>query len=114
MSIVSLLFTAAHEMLHLAYFRLPGSEKDRINDLLENELNKSGNQMQLDKVQQYSPEEQYDEAHSFIGSESSNISAELEEYYAQYFESRDLTIKAYEDSKTSKELVSIIAHKKLI
>ncbi len=85
--------TAAHEMLHVAYDRLPGSEKDRINRLIDAALpsvlqSKSDLASRLEIYEKTEPGERYNELHSILGSEAEVLPAKLETYYAQYFKDR--------------------------
>lgn len=81
--------TAAHEMLHQAYDRLSGAERERVNVLLLDYYNSS----QLDesiraKIDSYKKHEGavlVNEMHSIFGSEVRKLPSELEEYYKKYF-----------------------------
>jgi chromosome segregation ATPase len=85
--------TAAHEMLHAAYQRLPDGEKSRINTLLEQQSRVLGvDQVRIDELMaQYAksePGERLNELHSILGSEVRSLNPELEAYYRQYFSDR--------------------------
>lgn len=84
--------TAAHEMLHAAYDRLSGSEKSRVNSLLETEYAKLKTDTKLAERMAFydrtEPGERDNELHSVIGTEISSISPELEVYYKKYFTDR--------------------------
>jgi hypothetical protein len=85
--------TAAHEMLHAAYDRLGGSEKSRINSLLETEYAKLKTDTKLAERMAFydrtEPGERDNELHSVIGTEIASISPELEAYYKKYFTDRN-------------------------
>jgi hypothetical protein len=83
--------TAAHEMLHAAYERLDDSEKQRINQLVENQLASVTDTRIKDLIELYDktePGERANELHSILGTEVKNLSPELEKYYSRYFKDR--------------------------
>jgi len=84
--------TMAHELLHSAYERLNSKEKNRINNLLNDELSLLKEDKELsDRLKNYEtsqPGSQNNELHSMLGTEYKNLSAELEEYYRNYFSNR--------------------------
>ena len=84
--------TAAHEMLHAAYDRLGGSEKARVNALLETEYAKLKTDAKLAERMAFydrtEPGERDNELHSVIGTEVVSVSPELEKYYTKYFSDR--------------------------
>lgn len=89
--------TAAHEMLHAAYVRLPEAEKNRVNTLLEKQSQSLGkDQARIDALMaEYAktePGERFNELHSILGSEIRSLSPELEAYYSQYFSDRSAVI----------------------
>lgn len=89
--------TAAHEMLHAAYQRLPKPEKDRVNSLLEAQSKSlAEDQQRIDELMaEYAktePGERYNELHSILGSEVPELIPELEMYYEQYFSERDAVV----------------------
>lgn len=90
--------TAAHEMLHAAYTRLSDSERDRIDSLLKVQLTNTTDQDILDLVALYDkiePGERWNELHSIFGTETAQLSSELETYYKQYFTDRSQVVAAY-------------------
>lgn len=89
--------TAAHEMLHAAYVRLPEAEKNRVNTLLEKQSQSLGeDQARIDALMaEYAktePGERFNELHSILGSEIRSLSPELETYYSQYFSDRSAVV----------------------
>lgn len=83
--------TAAHEMLHAAYERLSGSERDRINALLESQYERVDNPRIVQLIKQYQsqdPSSVDNELHSILGTEYGPLDDELEQYYSQYFDDR--------------------------
>jgi len=93
--------TAAHEMLHVVYDRLGESEKNRINTLLDVEAKKlESNEEFSDRMAFYArtePGERYNELHSIVATEVSDISSELEDYYKTYFNDRGKVLKLHDN-----------------
>jgi len=88
--------TAAHEMLHQAYDRLDGAERERINKLLE-DFYSSGKlnddiKTKLDSYKKQPDVVLVNEMHSIFGSEVRDLPAELEEYYKKYFVDRSKVV----------------------
>ena len=87
--------TAAHEMLHAAYDRLPNKERQRIDGLL-NDFYKT--QLQDERIKKTIASYKKanaplsNEMHSIFGTEVQNLSPELEAYYTQYFSDRKLVL----------------------
>jgi uncharacterized coiled-coil protein SlyX len=89
--------TAAHEMLHAAYERLSEDEKERIDQLLNEQFAQVTNQRILDLVAEYDTNDQAlinNELHSILPTELEELSSELEEYYQQLFDDRQLVVAA--------------------
>ncbi len=83
--------TAAHELLHAEYERMPDAEKKKVQKLLEN-VYKSGTDSKLEARMKYyektEPGQSFNELHSIIGTEFADIGPELETHYAKYFKNR--------------------------
>jgi chromosome segregation ATPase len=91
--------TAAHEVLHAGYERLSSEERERIDELTLAEYTKLNDKRIKDAVEAYrkrDPSIVPNELHSIIGTEVRDISSELENYYARYFENRK-SIVAYSE-----------------
>ena len=91
--------TAAHEMLHQAYQRLNKKEKTRINGLLQEYHDLHASQKLKDKIASYKksePDQLQNEMHSIFGTEASDLPAELETYYKQYFGDRKQVLALYQ------------------
>lgn len=90
--------TAAHEMLHAAYRRLPSGERRRIDTLLTNFYATGLTDQRIkDTIAAYKKSEPGDvvnEMHSVFGTEVGHLPAPLERYYSQYFHDRS-KITAY-------------------
>ncbi len=92
--------TAAHEMLHAAYDRLDGDERERVDGLLLRQFNEITDERILSLIEQYrsqDPSSVNNELHSILPTEYADLSPELEEYYSQYFVDR-LAVVALADS----------------
>jgi len=86
--------TAAHEMLHAAWDRLDSDTRAELSDLLEVEYDRlSGDTAFVERMEFYArtePGQRSNELHSIIGTESTDLSPALEEYYSQYFTDRSI------------------------
>jgi hypothetical protein len=83
--------TAAHEMLHAAYQRLSASDKQHINDLLNQQIKiglDASIKIVLEGYAKSEPGQELNELHSILGTEQASLSPELETYYTQYFSNR--------------------------
>lgn len=103
--------TASHEALHAVYERLSTGEKVYINDLLDKEYSKLAENDELrsrmDYYERTEPGQFHNELHSIIGTEKSEISRSLEEYYKKYFDDRQKVVKLHLGySNTIKELIA--------
>lgn len=96
--------TAAHEMLHAAYARLSGSEKARINQLVEQQaalLNDKELNELLAKYEITEPGQRANELHSFLGTQFPKLLPDLETYYSRYFSDRQAVVKAHQAYKAA-------------
>lgn len=88
--------TAAHEMLHAAFDRLDRASQDRLGVLLEEAYTAHGDDPELaERMDAYAvsqPGTRVTELHSIIGTEFSELSPELEQYYGQYFDDRSVVV----------------------
>jgi len=84
--------TAAHEMLHAAYRRLSGSERNTVNAMLTDYYNHGLTDQRIkDTLNSYKisePNDLVNEMHSIFGTEVAQLPAALEQYYRQYFTNR--------------------------
>ena len=84
--------TAAHEMLHGAYERLSGSERKRVDKLLQNyydnDLKDERIRSTIDAYKKTEPNDLVNEMHSIFATEVATLPAALEEYYSRYFSNR--------------------------
>lgn len=88
--------TAAHEMLHAAYDRLSASEKSQLHGWLEAYSNRLTDQRIKDTIKDYErtePGEHYNEMHSVFGTEVTDLTPELEQYYRRYFNDRQVVAR---------------------
>lgn len=87
--------TAAHEMLHVAYERLSMSERERIDELtlaVFDELENPRIQRTMEAYRQRDPAVVANELHSILPTEVRDIGDELEEYYRQFFDHRQVIV----------------------
>jgi hypothetical protein len=104
--------TAAHEMLHAAFDRLGGEEKQRIIGQLEAAFESLDNKRIKETMAAYQKRDASvvpNELHSIMATEVRNLPSELEDYYARYFKNRKKVVdysERYEQAFTErKELV---------
>lgn len=90
--------TAAHEMLHAAYFRLSRSERRRIDGLTTSFYAASKDPELREIVERYPAEERTNELHSLLGTQVADLSSELERHYRQYFSDRSRVVAAHAQS----------------
>lgn len=92
--------TSAHEMLHAAYDRLPRKEKSKIDKEIERVYPNVKNPRVRKNVEAYrakDPSIVANELHSIMGTEVTELSPVLEEYYAKYFTDRQKIVKYSSD-----------------
>ena len=91
--------TAAHELLHAIWERMNSGEKDRIGKLLEAQYEKSKDpefEKLMESYDRTEPGEKINELHSLIGTEQIELSKELEDHYAKFFENRKEIAEIYQ------------------
>lgn len=88
---------AAHELLHAVwYFDMNGKERKRIATLLENYFNSLPSIHYLrERLESYAdtPDVISTELHSILGTESGNLTPELEAHYKKYFKDRSVIVE---------------------
>lgn len=90
--------TAAHEMLHSVWDRLPRSEKDRLAPLLlsaYDRLKTPDLELRMDYYERNEPGEEVQELHSIMGTEFADLGEDLNKYYSRYFSDRAAVVEAY-------------------
>lgn len=101
--------TAAHELLHAEYERLPDAEKRRIDGLLQ-KVYESGTNEKLEERMAYyektEPGQALNELHSIIGTEFDSIGPELENYYARFFKDRSALVRLHNQVESQFETLS--------
>jgi chromosome segregation ATPase len=83
--------TAAHEMLHAAYDRLSGAEKERIDALTVGVYAETQDERLQSTIASYAKRDASvvpNELHSILATEIRVLPQELEDYYKQYFLNR--------------------------
>lgn len=93
--------TAAHEMLHAAYDRLTGPERDQVDELADAVLQALPADDELrDTLDSYPASQRADELHSRLGTEVEALPVALEQHYRRYFDDRSKVL-ALEASSTA-------------
>ncbi len=95
--------TAVHEMLHAAWDRLSEQEQGELAALLEAEYAKHSTSDFEKRMAYYArtqPGERTNELHSIIGTEMTDISSELEQYYKRYLVDRAEIVTMHEAYKS--------------
>lgn len=90
--------TLAHEMLHAVWARLDSAEKNRLGKILDAEYERLKTPKFEELMKRYAisqPGEHQNELHSILGTEFAELSPELEEYYARYFNNRQAVVGFY-------------------
>lgn len=85
--------TAAHEMLHVAYSRIDKNDLVELKSNLNKQIQESDSEL-VDKFSKFTGEDYYNEAHSYIGSEESDLMDSLKAHYSNYFNDRDKVLTA--------------------
>jgi hypothetical protein len=84
--------TAAHEMLHAAYDRLSDTERNRVDQELQN-FYQNGHvsnaiKTEMAAYKRTEPNQVVNEMHSVFGTEIADLPPALEQYYSRYFSDR--------------------------
>lgn len=90
--------TLAHEMLHAVWARLDSAERNRLGKILDAEYERLKTPKFEELMKRYAisqPGEHQNELHSILGTEFAELSPELEEYYARYFNNRQAVVGFY-------------------
>lgn len=102
--------TAAHEMLHAAYDRLSSSERQSVDQMLQqyytNSLTDSRIKDTIEAYKKTEPNDLVNEMHSIFGTEIANLPSDLNVYYSQYFTNRQAVTDqaaAYDAEFTSRQ-----------
>lgn len=91
--------TAAHEMLHAVFERMPHRDAERLASLLERAYEQNKTERLESRMAYYEraqPGSRINELHSIVGTEFAEIGQELEEYYSAYFADRSKTVALYQ------------------
>lgn len=101
--------TAAHELLHALYERMPENEKKALNQQLEDTANSIEDERFQRTVAEYKttePDHVTNELHSILATEIEVLPTSLEQHYQKYFKNRQKIVsfaKQYESTFTSLE-----------
>lgn len=92
--------TAAHEMLHAAYDRLAPEERERVDALIAAAVAAiPADDPVFAELELYEEAQRPDEWHSRLGTQFAELPAELEAYYARWFDDRGLVLDLAERSR---------------
>ncbi|HEX5588020.1 MAG TPA: hypothetical protein VFZ17_11990 [Acidimicrobiia bacterium] len=86
--------TAAHEMLHAVYARLPREERRTVDAMTAKFYASSSGASLRDALTDYPPRERAGERHSRLGTEVAHLPPKLERYYGKYFRHRAVVVAA--------------------
>lgn len=89
--------TAAHEMLHVGYSRIEGADLEQLKSYLDDQIEQTDSNV-VKKFQPFEGEDYYNEAHSYIGTEESHLTSEMQTHYKQFFDDRSKVLKALQYS----------------
>lgn len=101
--------TAAHEMLHAAYDRLSGKDKnnvDRMTRAAFEQINDDRINKVIESYRSRDPSVVENELHSILATEVRDLPSELEEYYKGYFHDRSAVVafsEKYEEVFTEQQ-----------
>jgi uncharacterized protein YukE len=101
--------TAAHETLHAAYARLSSSERKKVDAMTAAAFASLTDQRVKDTIELYRKQDPTvvpNELHSILGTEVSNLPANLEMYYTRYFSDRAKIVRyseQYEQAFTDRK-----------
>ena len=88
--------TAAHELLHAVYLRLPFWEKSSLNNQLKAVYDSLENGDDIkDSMKLYNDDDFYDELHSRLGTEKKDLPYDLEKHYEAIFNDQDKIVDYY-------------------
>jgi uncharacterized protein YdcH (DUF465 family) len=93
--------TAAHEMLHAAYYQLLDEEKDQLNKDLHQFYDKLKNpriKNIIATLQSEFPHRVDSEIHSLLGTEVAKLSPRLEKHYSKFFIDRSIVVVSFKKS----------------
>ncbi len=91
--------TAAHEMLHAVWQRMGSDEQKKLEGLLTAAYEKSASTELRERMAYYQrnePDAITNELHSILGTEVANLGSELDTYYGQYFENRQIILNLHD------------------
>lgn len=90
--------TAAHEMLHAAYERLPSSQQSQLASELDAAYEQVKDEALVQRMAYYDrtePGQRANELHSILATEYENLPQSLEGYFQQYFTDRKAVVKLH-------------------
>ena len=87
--------TAAHELLHAIWARLPEAQREQLAPLLE-QVYQDNQTILADEMANYTDEARLDELYARAATEVRTLPAELEAHYAQFFADQDALVNFYD------------------
>lgn len=90
--------TAAHELLHAVYVRLNQFERPKVDELIMANYEKFKTpelEQRLEYYRRIDPDSITNELHSILGTELTQLSPALEDYYSRYFTNRSVIVDFY-------------------
>lgn len=87
--------TAAHELLHAAWERLPNLTKKRLTPILE-QVYRGHREWFDEELETYDDDERIEEIYTRAGTKLAELPEKLERHYAEYFRNRQQIVAYYE------------------
>jgi uncharacterized protein YukE len=89
--------TAAHELLHAVYLRLPFWEKSSLNSKMKEYYDSLDDSSEIkESLKLYEESDFYDELHSRLGTEVKDLPSDLEKHFEAIFKNQDKIVDYYE------------------
>ncbi len=85
--------TAAHEMLHVVWQHLPGSEQERLTPLIERVVREDADLRE--RADSYTEDARTNEMHAILGTEVRDIGPELRRHYARFLKDRGVIVERH-------------------
>lgn len=86
--------TAAHELLHAVWERLSDSERQALQPFLQ-QVYREHQDLLAEELDVYAASDQFDELHSRVGTQITNLPKPLQQHYAQFFQQPETIVAFY-------------------